>query len=295
MIASTDTVTAAANSVGGGAPGGVAAVTTGATTSGTPDVTVTSGADGAATDAGLESTGIAGAGGSDVGDEAPPSDGSTGSASDAAAASGGASGQPQGTTGELVSPRPAIGTLLLSEYVESTTDKAVELVNVGDEVAHLDSCQLEIYFNGKKVLGNRIALTSELDVGGALVICKTNGTAELLAHCDQTSGSLTFNGNDTLVLSCDGEVYDSMGELGIDPGTEWTSVMAGDTGDPEGMKAEYGTTDHVLRRCCGIGPRTEPEAPFDLGSEWSTVLDLSANTVVADYSGLGQPECAAAL
>lgn len=299
VIASSDTVSAAANSVGGGTGGGVGGLATepgaGSSTTATQATTSSSGASAGATAVGSGGTpAAAGASGADSG-EPTKTDGSGGALGTAATASGGGAGQPLGTTGEITPPPPVIGALLLSEYVESSKDKALELSNTADEVAFLDGCQLEIYFNGNAVAGNEIALTAELPAHSSFVVCKTNGSAELLARCDQSSGSLTFNGDDTIVLSCDGEIYDSLGELGTDPGAEWTGVIPLEGTDSEVSEEEYGTADHVLRRRCGAEPRLNPTALFDLTSQWSKVsAQTSSGSAVFDYSGLGSPDCAEA-
>ncbi|MBK9743692.1 MAG: hypothetical protein IPO94_12360 [Saprospiraceae bacterium] len=54
--------------------------------------------------------------------------------------------------------------------------------------------------------------------------CSTNSlhiVRHHLAEADQTSGSLTFNGDDAIELVFMTASVDVIGQIGVDPGTEW--------------------------------------------------------------------------
>src|SRR5690606_35213885 len=166
------------------------------------------------------------------------------------------------TGGELVPPI-AVGALLISEYLEgsSGSDKAIELSNMSSDVLALEACQLVIYFNGKSTPGNEVPLMGELLPGTSHTLCHSRSSAELLARCDQPTGSASFNGDDAIVRECDGLAHDSIGQVGVLPdANQW--------GD-----GDLGTKDQILRRRCGSLPRTDPTSPFDVTLEWVKVSD----------------------
>jgi hypothetical protein len=139
---------------------------------------------------------------------------------------------------------------------------------------------VRIFFNGNSEPGATVLLGEELAAGEVLVLCHAKASPELLGHCDLGTSSLSFNGNDALLLECDGVAYDSLGQLGFDPGTGWSS---------EGI----GTADHVLRRRCASTARPGVSDPFDVANDWVSVWPESEPTSEAlDFSGLGSSECA---
>ena len=88
---------------------------------------------------------------------------------------------------------------------------------------------------------------------------------------DQTSGSLTFNGNDAVVLrsgGASGTILDSIGVVGIDPGTEWGTGLTS-------------TVDNTLRRKATVktGDINTTDA-FDPATEWD-------GYAVDTFDGLG--------
>jgi len=74
--------------------------------------------------------------------------------------------------------------------------------------------------------------------------------------CQQKSSGLNFNVDDAVVLECGVAVVDSIGQVGVDPGTSWSS----------GLVTTYDQT--LVRKCSvGIGDR-EPSDTFDPSLEW---------------------------
>lgn len=193
--------------------------------------------------------------------------GSGGMAGGSASAGAGAAGQGGEGVSEPPAPEVPVGSLLLTEYVESQSyDKAVELTNVSEQDLSLSACQLLIYFNGNPEPGSKIGLSGELAPHTSLVACHSRSSEPILSVCQVPSGNISFDGNDAVVLACDGNVHDSLGELGVLPDPVWK--------------------DQTWRRSCEALPRTDPLSDFDISAEWVRVADEQALT------GLGDPTCA---
>jgi hypothetical protein len=176
------------------------------------------------------------------------------------------------------------GAVLITEYVECVDgdDKAVELSNVSDETVLLDECRLETYFNGNLESTGGVDLTTiELRPQTSYVLCKSSAGSGLSSICDRAAASINFNGDDALVLLCNGVVHDSFGQVGFDPGDEWRSADGS------------GTADHVLRRRCGAAARTDSSAPFEaaLGGDWVNVWTFDED-MSFEFAGLGIAACA---
>jgi hypothetical protein len=90
------------------------------------------------------------------------------------------------------------------------------------------------------------------------VVCSPTLAARLPA-CTH-SATLTFNGNDAVLLACDGAVVDAIGTLGQDPGASgWGS------GDAR-------TTDMTLQRDCAVtAGDPDPSDPFEPDLQWIAV------------------------
>jgi hypothetical protein len=170
----------------------------------------------------------------------------------------------------------AVGSgILFSEYLEGTVgnNKFVEIRNVDPAPFDLTGCAVSVYANGSAA-GSSIALDPVvLAPGDVFLLCHSATTFATFAPCDQTSGSLTFNGDDAVDLVCDGTTYDVIGQIGVDPGDFW------------GAAAPDVTKDQVLRRDCGIvrGDDDGTDA-FDPAAEWLP-------GVVDDASDLGNDSC----
>jgi len=149
--------------------------------------------------------------------------------------------------------------LFLSEYVEgSSFNKAVEIYNgTGAPVdLGLASYSIEIFFNGSPQAGQTIALSGVVADGDVFVLAHPSAAASILAQADQQDSGVLFNGDDAVLLTRAGEVVDSIGQVGFDPGSRW------------GTGATT-TQDNTLRRrpdvCAGD---TNADDPFDPSAEW---------------------------
>ena len=113
-----------------------------------------------------------------------------------------------------------------------------------------------MYFNGNPSAGLTIALTGTVADGDVFVIAQSAASAPILAVADQTQGSGWFNGDDAVLLRKAGVVIDAIGQVGVDPGSQWGTGLAS-------------TADNTLRRQASIcAGDTNPNDAFDPALEW---------------------------
>ncbi|HCF5017760.1 SpnA family nuclease [Pseudomonas aeruginosa] len=148
--------------------------------------------------------------------------------------------------------------LIISEYVEgSSNNKALEFYNSGSQVLDLSAYRVEFYFNGASAAGRSIDLSGSLAPGKTFVLA--NGVADpaLLALASQRVEGSWFNGNDAVLLRRrGGEILDSLGQVGFNPGTTWGS------GDVQ-------TLDRSLVRKADIRDGdSDPSDAFDPAAQW---------------------------
>ncbi|WP_446211521.1 lamin tail domain-containing protein [Micromonospora sp. IBSANI012] len=164
--------------------------------------------------------------------------------------------------------------LFISEYVEGlSNNKAVELFNGTGSPVDLTAggYQLQLYFNGSTTPTN-VALNGTVAAGDAFVFAASSAAPAVLAQADQTTGASLFNGDDAIVLRKAGAVLDSIGQVGVDPGTEWGSGLTS-------------TADNTLRRLPSVSiGDTDPSDAFDPAAQWTglptdTFDGLGAHTV----------------
>lgn len=126
--------------------------------------------------------------------------------------------------------------IIISEYIEgSSNNKAVELYNNGTEAVDLSDFQLKFFFNGNTSASTTIALTGQVDASSTYVISENNAVEEILSLAQQTSTSSFYNGDDAIVLYQGDVVVDSIGQIGVDPGSAW-------------VDGDKSTKDKTLRR-----------------------------------------------
>jgi predicted extracellular nuclease len=165
--------------------------------------------------------------------------------------------------------------LLISEYAEgSSNNKAVEIYNgtgAGVDLA-AGGYKLQLYFNGSSAVGATINLSGTLAAGDVFVVANSSETLIDDSVIDLRSGSLTFNGDDAVVLANGSGVVDSIGQVGFDPGTQWGTPPAS-------------TLDHTIRRDCSVaaGDPVTSDA-FDPSLEWDG-FDIDT------FGGLGARDC----
>ncbi|MEU4472223.1 lamin tail domain-containing protein [Micromonospora sp. NPDC023888] len=160
--------------------------------------------------------------------------------------------------------------LFISEYVEgSSNNKAIELFNGTGTPVDLAAggYRLQLYFNGSTT-ATTIALAGNVSAGDAFVFASASAGAAILAQADQTTGASLFNGDDAIVLLRGTTVLDSIGQVGVDPGTEWGAGVTS-------------TADNTLRRLPTVtSGDTDPTDAFDPAGQW-------AGFPVDTFDGLG--------
>lgn len=177
---------------------------------------------------------------------------------------------------------PARADLLITEYLEgSSNNKAIELTNLGGAPLDLADYRLALYANGRTQAAgatSSLALSGSLAAGASLVIANPASNAVILAKADVTSGVMAFNGDDALVLYRGDEIVDSLGQLGVDPGSAW---------EADGVS----TLNTTLRRKATITQgRRDADAAFSPADEY---VALAQDT--ADGLGCaGEAACGAA-
>lgn len=133
----------------------------------------------------------------------------------------------------------ASANVLITEYAEgSSNNKAIELANLSAKTVNLsaDNYQLSLYTNGSRQAANTLTLSGSLAPLQTLVIHNPAANQAFAPEGAMASAVASFNGDDALVLRKNGQVIDSIGQVGTDPGREWTG--------PSGFR----TKDRTLRR-----------------------------------------------
>jgi predicted extracellular nuclease len=115
--------------------------------------------------------------------------------------------------------------LFFSEYIEGgASNKALEIYNPTAAAVDLSAYTVKLFSNGASTTTFVLPLSGSLAPGQMLVLVNSKATAPF-----QVAGSVTadtvvnFNGDDALTLEKSGTVIDRIGQLGVDPGTEWSS------------------------------------------------------------------------
>lgn len=155
-------------------------------------------------------------------------------------------------------PKPvSTADLYFSEYVEGTSNnKALEIYNPTGAAVDLSAYSVELYSNGSAAAGTKVTLPGILAAGGTFVIVNGSAAQALKDRGQLTSAVTNFNGDDALLLKKGTEVIDAFGQVGVDPGTAWTS-------------GSVTTLDRTLRRKASVtaGDANGTDA-FDPAAEW---------------------------
>ncbi|HSC88652.1 MAG TPA: hypothetical protein VLC09_15320 [Polyangiaceae bacterium] len=188
-------------------------------------------------------------------------DGSTGGAAVGAGSGGSAS-------------PPVNARLIISRYHETVRGaKYLEFTLQGGRPPSAGECTLDLFTNGRTTVYRHVSLPAVTD--RVLACTASTPPAE---GCVPALGSALFNGNDALVVRCGGEVTDSFGQVGFDPGVAWLG---------DGLS----TKDQLLLRCPGFADR-DPHDAFTPALEWVTPTTQAGKTetdaeALARCSGLG--------
>ena len=156
---------------------------------------------------------------------------------------------------------PACALPFFSEYLEgSGNNKCVEIYNPSGSSIDLAAggYKIEMYFNGASGIGTTINLTGILNSGDVYVVCQSGATSDFTGMADQLNGSSWYNGDDAVVLRNAGGILDVIGQIGVDPGTNWSDF-------------DVETSEQTLRRYSFIqkGDNNGSDV-FNPGDEWET-------------------------
>lgn len=156
-----------------------------------------------------------------------------------------------------MSALPAAAELYFSEYIEgSSNNKALEIYNSSANSVDLSGHKVEMYFNGSNSAGLTINLTGSIPANGVFVLAHGSANSTILATANQTNSSGWFNGDDAIVLKNGSTVLDSIGQVGVDPGSEWGTGF-------------NSTADNTLRRKTSITTGdVSVNNSFDPALEW---------------------------
>lgn len=175
--------------------------------------------------------------------------------------------------------------LLISEYVEgSSYNKAVELYNDSNQTVDLSGYSLDIYFNGNSSAGAQIALLGQIPAHQTFVLADSNADPAVTGSADQLYSGSLFNGDDAVVLSHNGQTVDAIGQIGVDPGSEWG------TGTTT-------TKDHSLRRKADhLTGRSDASTSFDPATDFDgfaqdSFADLGQFSPASQPPGGGSVSC----
>jgi hypothetical protein len=170
----------------------------------------------------------------------------------------------------VLSPSGPQDVLMISEYVEGGSIRAIEIWNPSAVGVSLVGCVLDIYADGAAVPVETLQLGDALQPGDVMVRCAWGYDDDAL--CDGSSYNLDYDGNDAIVLSCGGSAVDVIGQVGFDPGTAWSA---------NGVS----TADQTLRRACSVTVG-DPDGsdPFDPSLEWT-------GHPADDFADLGMQAC----
>jgi len=209
-----------------------------------------------------------------------------------------------------MAPAAAPTDLFLSEYVEgSSFNKAIEIYNGTGSSVDLAAggYTLELYSNGAATPSQSASLSGTIANGDVFVLAHASADAAILAVADVTNSSvINFNGDDAVVLRRNGSVVDALGQIGVDPGSEWpgggqddtlrrkASVCAGDTNAADAFDASIewdvitqntfdGLGDHTAD--CGSGPAAPRLNEFSASTTGTDVEYIEIiGTPNTDYS-----------
>jgi predicted extracellular nuclease len=208
--------------------------------------------------------------------------------------------------GDAVSITPANGgiepitDLFISEYIEGAvgSNKCIEIYNGTGAAIDLAAglYQIILYSNGL-TLPTTISLTGTVAAGDVYVVCNTSAAAAFLAQTDQTSGSLSHNGNDAITLVKDGVILDVVGNVACNPGTEWIdggnstlnqtlvrlpSVTSGIATDPDNVPCTFPT---LATEWTNIGADNSSNLGFHTSSGGTTAIAPATYNIYADNGG----------
>lgn len=156
--------------------------------------------------------------------------------------------------------------LFISEYYEGTgaDNHAIEIYNGTSRAVNLNAegYKIQIFADGSATPTASFNLVGTIFPGGTWVVAPAGANATILDKTNQVlTNAFAFNGDDAiaLVVGPAGTLIDVVGQIGLDPGTEWGSGV-------------QSTADAALRRKSGIcaGDAVGSDS-FEPAVEWDGV------------------------
>ncbi len=140
-----------------------------------------------------------------------------------------------------------------SEYIEgSSSNKAYEIFNPKSTAIDLSAYKVYRFNNGATSANDSLSFPAGtmLMGGDVYIIANPSADAAVLGVADTTHTTTFYNGDDVLILvdTTMGDTVDVIGELGVDPGTNWT-VGTGATSEYTLVRmasVNEGTTDWAI-------------------------------------------------
>jgi len=164
--------------------------------------------------------------------------------------------------------------LLISEYIEDGNQKYIEVYNPTNATITASNYGLRLFSNGSPSATYTAALTGTIPANSTQILRGLNATTNPNSQSTIYSTAVNFNGDDAIgIFTTAGGQIDLFGNIGCDPGTEWTS-------------GTINTSTVTLRRVPAsiIRVTTDPtntSCPFPtLGTDWEELVSTN-------YTGLG--------
>ena len=145
-------------------------------------------------------------------------------------------------------------------------------------------------FNGGTLSTFTINLSGTVANNDVYVVAPTNANATILAQADQTAGTAWFNGDDAVLLRKGTTVIDAFGQVGFDPGSQWTgggendtlrraeTVCAGDTNSGDAFDAALEWEVFAQDTFGGLGAHTANCSPVDAAPEVTATYPVDGAT-----------------
>ncbi|MGD9910623.1 MAG: endonuclease [Candidatus Izemoplasmatales bacterium] len=113
--------------------------------------------------------------------------------------------------------------LFFSFYMEgSSYNKVVSIYNGTGSSVNLSEYSVQLYSNGAASASQSMTLNGTLANGDVYVISHSSAIPEILAIADATSSAvINFSGDDAVTLTHNSTIIDTIGQVGVDPGSAW--------------------------------------------------------------------------